>query len=179
LINGANSIYGEDLLYQCIYLSDYLMEKQPNSQHCFVCGISNPFGLKMKFYETAPGEVLAELTVPDQYQGYPGVVHGGIVAAMLDEAAGRTQMKGSPPRFMYTARLDICYRQNVPVGQPIKLTGKAGEDRRRTARATSQIRDAAGNLLAEADFLLVNLPDEKISTVDLETLGWKVYPDDG
>jgi hypothetical protein len=51
---------------------------QPNSRHCFVCGLENQFGLKLRFYETGPGEVTAEYTVPDQFQGYPGLVHGGI-----------------------------------------------------------------------------------------------------
>ena len=57
--------------------------KQPGSKHCFVCGRENPVGLKMDFYLTAPGEVQANLTVPAQYEGYPGVVHGGIVAAIF------------------------------------------------------------------------------------------------
>ncbi len=78
---------------------------QPNSRHCFVCGLENPFGLQLRFYESVPGEIVAEYTVPEQYQGYPGVVHGGIVTAMLDEVTGRVHMNGDPPRFIYTARL--------------------------------------------------------------------------
>ena len=100
---------------------------QPNSRHCFVCGIANPVGLHLRFYETAPGEVTVECTLPEQYQGYPGVVHGGIVAAMLDEVSGRSYMgNGESPRFMFTARLEVRYRKNVPVGQPLRLVGKAG-----------------------------------------------------
>ena len=90
--------------------------KQPNSNHCFVCGRNNPYGLHLKFYESSPGEVTVEYIVPEQFQGYPGVVHGGVVAAILDEVTGRTQMGGDPPRFMFTARLDIRYRKNVPTG---------------------------------------------------------------
>ena len=71
--------------------------KQPNSNHCFVCGRNNPYGLHLKFYESSPGEVIVEYTVPEQFQGYPGVVHGGVVAAILDEVTGRTQMGGDPP----------------------------------------------------------------------------------
>lgn len=148
--------------------------KQPNSLHCFVCGIQNPAGLHLKFYKSGSGEVTAEITIPEQFQGYPGVVHGGIVAAILDEIAGRSMMGGDPPRFMFTARLDIRYRRNVPVAQPLKLTGKAGSSKGRTATATGTISDMEGNLLAEADALLVNVPDK----IDLEALGWKVYPDE-
>ena len=67
---------------------------QANSKFCFVCGLANTYGLKLRFYTTAPGEVTADYVVTEQYQGFPGIVHGGIVAAMLDEAAGRAQMNG-------------------------------------------------------------------------------------
>ena len=152
--------------------------RQPNSHHCFVCGVNNSFGLKITFTNSGPGEISAEYTVPEQYQGYPGVVHGGIVAAMLDEMAGRSHMGGDPPRFMYTARLEIHYRRNVPVGEPLHLVGKAGKSRRRTATATSAIYDAEGNLLAEADALLVDVPEEVVNSTDLDELGWKVYTDE-
>jgi acyl-coenzyme A thioesterase PaaI-like protein len=151
--------------------------KQPNSKHCFVCGRENPYGLKLNFYETQPGEVVVEYEVPEQYQGYPGVVHGGIVAAMLDEVTGRVHMGGDPPRFMFTARLEIRYHKNVPVGKRLKIVGYAGKSRERTALATGKIFGPDGELLAEADALLVNVPESVTEEVDLEALGWKVYPD--
>jgi acyl-coenzyme A thioesterase PaaI-like protein len=154
-----------------------LRSPQPNSQHCFVCGLANPFGLHLRFYDTGSGEVTAEVTIPEQYQGYPGVVHGGIVAAMLDEAAGRSHMGGDPPRFMFTARLEVRYRKNVPVGQPLRLVGVAGKSKSRMAAATSAIYNADGLLLAEADALLIDVPEETLQGADLETLGWKVYPE--
>jgi acyl-coenzyme A thioesterase PaaI-like protein len=151
--------------------------KQASSRHCFVCGVENAFGLHLSFYESGPGEVTAEYTVPEHFQGYPGVVHGGIVAAMLDEITGRVHMGVEPPRFMYTARLEVRYRKNVPVGQPLRLVGRAGKSRGRTAGATGAIYDHEGSLLAEADAILVDVPKDVLENVDLESLGWKVYPD--
>ncbi len=151
--------------------------KQPNSKHCFVCGRENPYGLRLNFYETAPGEVVVEYTVPEQFQGYPGVVHGGVVAAMLDEVTGRVHMGGDPPRYMFTARLDVRYHKNVPVGKPLRIVGYAGKSKERTATASGKIFGPEGELLAEAEALLVNVPDEISNQVDLESLGWKVYPD--
>ena len=151
--------------------------KQPNSKHCFVCGRENPFGLKLNFYETRPGEVVVDYTVPEQYQGYPGVVHGGVVAAMLDEVTGRAQMGGDPPRFMFTARLEVRYHKNVPIGKPLRIIGQAGKTKERIATASGKIFGPEGDLLAEADVLLVNVPDDLTNQVDLEALGWKVYPD--
>lgn len=153
-----------------------MTSRQPNSRHCFVCGLENPFGLQLKFFNSASGEVTVDYTVPEHYQGYPGVVHGGIVAAMLDEATGRVFM-GDPanPRFLYTARLDIRYRKNVPVGQPLRLVGRAGKNKGRMATATGAIYNINGELLAEAEALLVDVPSEVINRVDLEAIGWKVY----
>ncbi len=160
-----------------VVTDDGRKSKQPNSKNCFVCGRENPYGLKLKFYETQPGEVIVETTIPEQYQGYPGVVHGGIVAAMLDEVMGRVHMGGNPPRFMFTARLNIRYRKNVPVGQVLRVIGHAGKSKEHSAVANGQIFGPDGDLLAEGDALLVNVPDDVTNTVDLEALGWKVYSD--
>jgi acyl-coenzyme A thioesterase PaaI-like protein len=151
--------------------------KQPNSKHCFVCGRDNSYGLKLNFYETAPGEVVVNYTVPEHFQGYPGVVHGGIVAAMLDEVTGRVHMGGEPPRFMFTAKLNLRYRKNVPIGQPLRIVGHAGKSKGRMAIATGEIFGPGDELLAEAEALLINVPDLVVDQVDLEKLGWKVYPD--
>lgn len=162
---------------------DYEKKKQPNSLHCFVCGLSNVVGLQIHFYSIEANSVVADYVVNENYQGYPGVVHGGIVAAILDEAAGRSLMQSGSddgePRFMYTARLDIRYRQNVPVGQPLHIEGKAGKVKGRTATAHAHIQNSRGVILAEAEALLINLPESMIKSVDLESLGWKVYPEEG
>lgn len=152
---------------------------QPNSKHCFVCGVVNPYGLKLRFHQTGPGEVTVEYTVPEEYQGYPGVVHGGIVAAMLDEVTGRVFMgDNDAPRFMFTARLTLRYRSNVPVGQPLRIVGRAVKNRGRIATATGVIYDSEGAILAESEALLVDIPSDLVDDNILEELGWKLYPED-
>lgn len=152
--------------------------KQPNSRHCFICGLENPVGLKLRIYQTGPGVVEATYTAPEHFQGYPGILHGGIVASILDEISGRAHM-GDPaaPRFMFTAKLEVKYRKNVPVGQPLKIIGKAGKSKGKTAEGWAGIYDEAGNLLAEANALLIDIPPEILDQANLEELGWKVYPD--
>ncbi len=156
-----------------------MREKQANSHNCFVCGLRNPYGLQLKFYTTGPGEVSTEYTVPKQFEGYPGIVHGGIVAAMLDEVLGRAAMGADPanPRFLFTARLTIRYRKNVPVEVPLQVVGRLDQDKEGRATAHGTIRDPAGVLLAEADGLLVDVPEEVLEAADLEALGWQVYAD--
>ena len=153
------------------------MQLQPNSRHCFVCGVENKYGLHLRFYDTTEGEVIVETTVPEQFQGYPGIVHGGIVASLVDEALGRVHMGSSnDPRFMFTARLTVNYRKPVPTGQPIKVVAQALKSKRRSATSTAQVLGPDGELLAEAEAVLVNVPDEMVSNADLEALGWKIYP---
>ncbi len=152
---------------------------QPNSKMCFICGLQNPVGLKLRIYEVEPGVVESTYTAPAHFQGYPGVLHGGIVATLLDEISSRTLM-GPPdhPRFMFTARIEVKYRRNVPIGRPLRIVGKAGRDRGRSAEAWAGIYDAETcELLAEANALLVAVPRGVEDAVDLEELGWKVYPE--
>jgi len=150
------------------------MKPQPTSEHCFICGRKNQVGLKLTFYSTAPGEVAVDYTVPEHYQGYPGVVHGGIVAAILDETAGRSLLGNDRlhPRFMYTARLTIRYRKPVPTGQPLHIVGRLVKDRKYAAVAASSIYGPQGDLLAEAEALMMNIPEEMLAGVDLTAMGW-------
>jgi acyl-coenzyme A thioesterase PaaI-like protein len=153
------------------------MSKQANSRHCFVCGVENPFGLHLKFYEEEPGRVTAEITVPAHFQGYPGVVHGGIIAAMLDEVSGRTMLRGDPPRWMVTAKLDIRYRKPVPTDKQIYLEGLAKEDNGKVAIVTGTILDASRTVLAESEAVMVNIPEKLIGLASFGPEDWKVYPD--
>ena len=152
--------------------------KQPNSKMCFVCGLENPVGLKLNIYQIESGVIEAIYTAPDHFQGYPGVLHGGIVATLLDEMSGRALM-GDPsePRFMYTGKIEVKYRGNVPIGVPLRIVGKAGKSRKRTSEGWAGIYGPDDKLLAEATTLLFNVPDETLDSANLEELGWKVYPD--
>ena len=151
---------------------------QPNSKMCFICGLENPVGLKLRIYQLEPGIIETTFTAPQHFQGYPGVLHGGIVATILDEISGRAQM-GDPsaPRFMFTARLEVKYRKNVPIGKPLRIVGKAGRAKSKTAEGWAGIYDQDGTLLAEANTLLINVPSEVLDSTNLDSLGWKVYPE--
>jgi acyl-coenzyme A thioesterase PaaI-like protein len=154
--------------------------KQPNSKMCFICGLENPVGLHLHMYEVEPGVIETKYTAPDHFQGYPGVLHGGIVGAIIDEISGRAHMGSDPndPRFMFTAKLEVKYRKNVPVGKPLKIIGKAGRSRARSAEAWAGIYDAETNeLLAEGNTLLINVPDDQFDMSKLNELGWKVVPE--
>lgn len=152
--------------------------KQPNSRHCFVCGLENPAGLQLKIYQVEEGVIETTFTAPEHFQGYPGVLHGGIIATILDEISGRAQM-GDPslPRFMFTGKLEVIYRKNAPIGKPLRIVGRAGKTRGRTAEGWAGMYAEDGTLLAEATTLLFDVPREMLASTDLDALGWKIYPD--
>lgn len=154
--------------------------KQPNSNMCFICGMQNPVGLHLHIYETEPNTVEAEYIAPDHFQGYPGVLHGGIVSAIIDELSGRAHMGSDPlaPRFMFTAKLEVKYRRNVPIGRPLRLVGRAGRSRGKTAESWAGIYDQTTNeLLAEGKALHVDVPADQFDQDKLTELGWRIYPD--
>ncbi len=158
-------------------MTDYPI-KQPNSKMCFICGLENPVGLHLHMYETAPGVIESKYIAPEHFQGYPGVLHGGIVAALLDEVSGRIHMgDAANPRFMFTGKLEVKYRKNVPIGKLLKIVGKAGKVRAKMAESWAGIYDENGELLAEANALHINVPEDQFDLSRLDELGWKVYPE--
>jgi acyl-coenzyme A thioesterase PaaI-like protein len=157
-----------------------MANKQPNSRMCFICGIENPVGLHLHMYETSPGVVETTYVAPEHFQGYPGVLHGGIVSSIIDEIAGRAHMGSDPtnPRFMFTAKLEVKYRKNVPIGRKLKIIGKAGKTKSRSAEAWAGIYDAETNeLYAEGNVLAVDVPRDQLDISRLNELGWKIYPE--
>ncbi|MBN1122492.1 MAG: PaaI family thioesterase [Anaerolineae bacterium] len=155
--------------------SEITTSLQPNSRHCFVCGLESPVGLKMRFTDDGVDQVRSIYTVDDKFQGYPGIVHGGVVAAMLDEAAGRVVLINDPDRFFMTAKMEIRYRQPVPTETELVIVGWMVRDRRRLVEAHGEIQLPDGSIAAEATVMLVDIPPEYVGEVDHEELGWKVY----
>jgi acyl-coenzyme A thioesterase PaaI-like protein len=165
------------------------MNKQPNSRMCFVCGLQNPIGLKLAFYEDPEaGRVQAEFVVPDEYQSYPGVVHGGIVATILDEISGRAVMAdtrhpadtrrpadGSDATLMATLRLTVRYRRPTPTKTPLTAVGWVERMGGVGARVAGEIRLPDGTVTAECESVLADVPEEFRAFWEPEKPYWKVY----
>jgi uncharacterized protein (TIGR00369 family) len=116
---------------------------------CFVCGPENTSGLQAVF--SCDKELLqsfCRLTIGDQFQGWQDIVHGGVIASLLDEAciyAGRALAE-----TLVTAELSVRYRKPVSVGQEVTIQGEVVERRRKVLRVKARL-EAAGELCAEAD----------------------------
>ena len=151
--------------------------RQPNSNQCFVCGIKNAFGLQLTFYDNGLDEVWTEYTVPEYFQGYPGVAHGGVVAAMLDETCSRTAMIADNNHFMMTAKMDIKYRCPVPVNQTLRILGRLTKSRGRVLQAEGFIYLAGDIIAAQSLVTLVDIPESILDGSKFKELGWEIIDD--
>ncbi len=151
--------------------------QQPSARWCFVCGVQNPAGLKIKFFSTGRHHVTATVTLGDEYQSYPGIAHGGILATILDETMGRAILADDrPERFMFTARMELRYRKGVPLHQPFTANGRVESVRGRMAQVSGEIVLADGTVAVEATATLVDIPPESMDTMLTVDTGWQVYP---
>ena len=98
------------------------MHEIPQSVSCFVCGAENPYGLNQRFL-VEDGYVYTVFQAEPRHCGYPGVVHGGIVAALLDETLGWAASAVKRKYFM-TADLCVRYRRPVPQGIEVRVVGR-------------------------------------------------------
>ena len=152
--------------------------KLPNSKNCFACGVENEHGMQLEFYADEQGGAVCHTVVPQRFESYPGMVNGGVVAAMLDEMAIRAFLVDDPNRLMYTAKLTTRYRQHVPIDQPLHLTGRILSDRGRRGEAEARLYGPDGALLAEAEALMVEVDAGELDDLELQGLGWRVYTDE-
>ena len=152
-----------------------MMDKQPNSRMCFVCGIENPIGLKLAFYQDEEGRVITNFTPRDEHQGYPGAMHGGIVTALLDETLGRVAI--ATGRWMMTGRLNVRFRRPIPIGEPLTVVGEQVGWKKHVLEARGEIRLASGKIGAEATGSFLEIEPESIEGFEEILKYWKVVPD--
>jgi len=148
--------------------------KQPNAENCFVCGRSNESGLKMQFFDDGVDTITSTITLDKRFEGYPGIVHGGILATMLDEIIGRCAMIKDHHHFMMTVILDIKYRLPVPVGEPIRAVGVSTRMKGRIGKARGEILLPDGRVACEAEMVLSDMPEHISSGDRIDDLGWRI-----
>jgi acyl-coenzyme A thioesterase PaaI-like protein len=114
---------------------------------CFACGGKNPIGLKMQF--TAQGEeYLCDFLVGENYQGFDGIAHGGIIATALDEIMAR--LLTALGYNALTAKLEVRYLKPIPVGECLSLRAKLLRHKGRLLETTACACLADGTIAAEA-----------------------------
>ena len=121
-------------------------------QNCFACGSNDGIGLGLKFYKNEEGDVFGNFFADPKYEGYSGIIHGGIIATLLDSAMTHCLLMKDIPAL--TGRLSIKYSTPIRTGTVVKvearivdqihetfiLEGKALVDGKRMARAEAKYR---------------------------------------
>lgn len=153
--------------------------KQPNSKMCVVCGLHNEAGLQASFYELE-GEQIAAIVNPQAlHQGYPGRLHGGIAASLLDETIGRAiRMRHGDELWGVTIELTTRFRRPVPLNQPIRAVGRITKETRRHFEGTGEILLPDGSVAVEARGRYFKMLLDMISDFDFHQQQWKIVPAD-
>jgi acyl-coenzyme A thioesterase PaaI-like protein len=124
---------------------------KPKTERCYVCGPENPEGLHVQFFRDGPQGCRALYTARTEHNGWPGMQHGGVTFALMDEALGwAVHFQGLQG---VTARADTRFRQPVSTGDKLIIRGWTLERRHRlmTARAEIRLDNPEQTLVAETN----------------------------
>jgi uncharacterized protein (TIGR00369 family) len=123
------------------------IETEKEFEKCYGCGQENPLGLKMKI--TQDGKTArAEFVCDKLHQGWSGIVHGGVIAALLDEAMSYTALFERINTV--TARIEVRVKRPIHTGERLLITARITKKNRKLVETRGTIEAADGTLLAEA-----------------------------
>jgi acyl-coenzyme A thioesterase PaaI-like protein len=126
--------------------------------HCFGCGPAHPSGLHVRCFRTEEG-VASPVLVPRVYEGPPGAVHGGIVAAYLDEILGGAVVRATG-RPSVTGELTVRYLRPAPPETPLLGRGRLVADHGRYVDVEGSLEEfEIGRVVATARGRFFALPD--------------------
>ena len=131
------------------------VEEQERYGHCFACGAANDSGLNLEFDALEDGSVTALYAPQERYQGWPNVLHGGIVATLLDEAAAYVAYARG--QHAATARLNIRYSHAAPLDAPLRVTATLVKDTRRMLTIEARVTTLEDEKIATAEATLLLL----------------------
>lgn len=127
--------------------------------NCFACGQLNVHGLHLDLHARS-GRCWTELSLPERFQGWEGIAHGGIICTILDEVMAWAIV--GEDAWAVTARLQVEFKRPIPVGMPIRGEGWIVQRRRRVLETGARIVDVSTGIeFATATAVYVAVPEEK------------------
>ena len=117
-----------------------------NEGFCFGCGINNPIGLKLKFIRDGDS-LRTEFTPHEHHQGWPGLLHGGILACLLDEVMSNAAY--ATGNTCLTASITVRQRKPVEVGIPLVITARITRHRKKLIETEGTVCLKDGTVIAE------------------------------
>jgi uncharacterized protein (TIGR00369 family) len=136
----------------------------PHTAHnrCFGCGAANPGGLQLEFLLAEDGSVVSLSTVPDRFEGPEGLLHGGIIATLLDEAMSKA-VRAQGLTAM-TRQMEVDYLHPVPSGAPVRIEGRMVRSEGRKHWTEARILNEKAVVLARAKGLFVEIRANRSAT---------------
>jgi uncharacterized protein (TIGR00369 family) len=133
----------------------------PHTRGCMVCGRDNATGLKLAlFVDPANGVVRVTYTPRAPHIGFEGVVHGGVLATVIDEAMVWAATWAGK-RFCLCGEMTVRYRAPAAVGRALVVEARVESARPRLVQTAAEIRDAGGEVIASASGKYVPLPPDR------------------
>ena len=143
--------------------------------NCFACGELNVHGLHLDLH-AREGRCWSELELPERFEGWEGIAHGGIVCTILDEVMAWAIV--GQDAWGVTARMTVEFRRPVRVGTKIRGEGWIVQARRRVFDTAARIVEVeTGAELATAEATYVAAPDERKRELK-ERYAYRLVPDD-
>jgi acyl-coenzyme A thioesterase PaaI-like protein len=131
---------------------------------CFVCGQDNIIGLNLNFH--SDGEVARAKWLPDgRHEGYKGIVHGGLLAAVLDEVMIKAAL--AKDIRCVTASMEVKYKAPAEVGDELLFEGRMTEQKGRMILTVGWARNSKGVIVAQATGKYMTVPgdfDKRLAT---------------
>lgn len=121
------------------------------ANRCFVCGSDNPIGLKLRFARQGEG-VRAEFTPSDLHVGYEQVVHGGIIAALIDDALANIWFVRGQEAL--TAKIEVRFREEVRPGERLVISAHPTGAKAGLMTGRVEVARADGTIVAEGSGFL-------------------------
>lgn len=130
-----------------------------DASRCFICGRDNPIGLQLRFARDGEG-VRAEFTPSDLHVGYEGLVHGGILAALIDDALANIWFVRGLEAV--TAKIEVRFRREARPGERLVVTARPTGTKGGMATAKAEVSRADGEVVAEGMGLLAVRTDRAV-----------------
>jgi uncharacterized protein (TIGR00369 family) len=135
-------------------------QRWADDRHCLVCGKDNPIGLKLEF--KLEGSALATSWVADKrFQGYENVLHGGMIALILDETMVNLPWKRDAVPVI-SAELTTRFIKPAQIGETLRFVAEADDVSKKIIPIRGRCTNAAGELIAEASAKCVRIKNPQL-----------------
>jgi len=122
---------------------------------CFACGKENKDGLQLEFTLLKDGRLRTEYCPPQKFQGYKDILHGGIMAVLLDETMIHLAFRKGGR--VVTAQLEVRLRNPAKIGERIIVTAELLSDSGRRMELAAEAKSEGGALLAQGKSTMVRI----------------------